>query len=39
MANTLDEMARKLRGHQALSKRKALNARLSLLLPDNYSRH
>jgi len=39
MANTLDEMARKLRGHQALSKRKALNAKLSLLLPDNYSRH
>jgi len=39
MGDMLDDMARKLRGHQALSKRKALNAKLSLFLPDNYSRH
>ena len=39
MADTLDDMARKLRGHQALAKRKALNAKLSLIMPDNFSRH
>jgi hypothetical protein len=38
MADVLDEMARKLRGHQALAKRKALAARMSLILPEHLTR-
>lgn len=39
MAGTLDELARKLRGMQALAKRQALMRQHGLLLPTGYTRH